>query len=483
MTVSFKAPLQSAVTNTAYVSKIADDIKTGKFTLANPSEGTTILSVQRYLNEISSNQGYTEGDVNAKVYSSTNYISNGEAQKVCIEELDNQAFINETAINSHINETVDAHDASAISYDDTTSGNGQTDVQGAIDDNESRVQAIEDGRGVADGYASLDSGGKVPVSELPDAVLGGPRFQATWDANTNTPDLTIVSPSQGDYWRVSTSGSTNLDGITDWGVGDWAIYNGTAFDKIDNSESVTSFNGRTGAIVPQAGDYTASDVGLGNVTNDAQLKRADGDFNSFTEKATLVEDDIVIIEDSENSFAKRKAKLSNLLGGGSGGGGSFAWELNGDASPFESIESGISTLDFDDISDAEMYALLTVPESYSAGDQILLQGMKYFTSVTTGNVLFKTVTQLLKANQDMSLLPITGHTDPATETTLTGAANILRDIGDLELTDSVGEINSNPVNSGDILLIKFYRDNTNETTSAAADCKVLKYSASVKFDA
>ena len=482
MTVSFKAPLQSAVTNTAYVSKIADDIKTGKFTLANPAEGTTILSVQKYLNEISSNQGYTEGDVNAKVYSSTNYISNGSSQKQCIEDLDNQVFLNETAINSHIADTVDAHDASAISYDDTTSGNGQTDVQGAIDDNESRVQAIEDARGVADGYASLDSGGKVPVSELPDAVLGGPRFQATWDANTNTPDLTIVSPSQGDYWRVSTAGSTNLDGITDWGVGDWAIYNGTSFDKIDNSESVTSFNGRTGAIIPQAGDYTASDVGLGNVTNDAQLKRAAADFNSFTEKATPVDADIVLIEDSADSFNKKKVLLSNLLGGG-GGGGSFAWELNGDASPLESIESGISTLDFDDISDAEMYALLTVPESYSAGDQILLQGMKYFTSVTTGNVLFKTVTQLLKANQDMSLLPITGHTDPATETTLTGSANILRDIGDLELTDSAGEVNSVAVAAGDALLVKFYRDNTNETTSAAADCKVLKYSATVKFDA
>ena len=247
MTVSFKAPLQSAVTNTAYVSKIADDIKTGKFTLANPSEGSTVISVQKYLNEIGENQGYTEGDVNAKVYSSTNYISNGSSQKQCIEDLDTQANFNEIAINSHILQTVDAHDASAISYDSTASGNGQTDVQGAIDDNESRVQAIEDARGVADGYASLDSGGKVPVSELPDAVLGGPRFQATWDANTNTPDLTIVSPSQGDYWRVSTAGSTNLDGITDWGVGDWAIYNGTSFDKIDNSESVTSFNGRTGS--------------------------------------------------------------------------------------------------------------------------------------------------------------------------------------------------------------------------------------------
>src|SRR5438552_14043355 len=33
---------------------------------------------------------------------------------------------------------------------------------------------------------------------------------------------------------------------------------------------VSSFNGRTGAVVPVAGDYTNSDIGLGSVTNDAQ---------------------------------------------------------------------------------------------------------------------------------------------------------------------------------------------------------------------
>lgn len=35
---------------------------------------------------------------------------------------------------------------------------------------------------------------------------------------------------------------------------------------------VTSFNTRTGAVTPQSGDYTASQVGLGSVTNDAQTK-------------------------------------------------------------------------------------------------------------------------------------------------------------------------------------------------------------------
>lgn len=57
---------------------------------------------------------------------------------------------------------------------------------------------------------------------------------------------------------------------------------------------------------------TAAQVGLGNVTNDAQLKRASGDFNTFTEKTTIVDNDITLIEDSENSFAKKKGKISTI---------------------------------------------------------------------------------------------------------------------------------------------------------------------------
>jgi hypothetical protein len=39
-------------------------------------------------------------------------------------------------------------------------------------------------------------------------------------------------------------------------VGDWAVYNGTVWQKVDNTEAVTSVNGQTGAVV-----LTASSVG------------------------------------------------------------------------------------------------------------------------------------------------------------------------------------------------------------------------------
>ena len=112
-------------------------------------------------------------------------------------------------------------------------------------------------KGVANGVASLDGSGTVPVSQLPAAVLGALSYQGTWNATTNTPTLTSSTGTKGYYYVVSVAGTTNLNGITDWQVGDWAVYNGTAWQKIDNTDAVTSVNGYTGTVVLTAADVSA----------------------------------------------------------------------------------------------------------------------------------------------------------------------------------------------------------------------------------
>jgi hypothetical protein len=99
------------------------------------------------------------------------------------------------------------------------------------------------------GVATLDSSTKVPISQIPDSVIGALSYQGTWDASTNTPTLTSSVGTKGYYYVVSVAGNTNLNGTTDWLVGDWAVYNGTIWQKIDNTDSVTSVNGLTGAVV------------------------------------------------------------------------------------------------------------------------------------------------------------------------------------------------------------------------------------------
>lgn len=102
--------------------------------------------------------------------------------------------------------------------------------------------------GAANGVATLDSGGKVPTSELPAAILGQVSYQGAWNASTNSPALTdpTDSTTKGYYYVVSAAGTRFS---LDFQIGDWVISNGTNWQKVDNTDAVTSVFGRTGAVV------------------------------------------------------------------------------------------------------------------------------------------------------------------------------------------------------------------------------------------
>lgn len=96
------------------------------------------------------------------------------------------------------------------------------------------------------------------------SLVGGVNYRGTWNATTNSPALASGVGTKGYYYVVSVAGSTNLDGITDWKLGDWAIFNGTTWEKVDNTDAVISVNGYIGAVT-----LVKADVGLGNVENTA----------------------------------------------------------------------------------------------------------------------------------------------------------------------------------------------------------------------
>ncbi len=70
------------------------------------------------------------------------------------------------------------------------------------------------------------------VSSVANA-LGALNYKGTWDAATNTPTLASGVGTQGDYYVVSVAGTTDLDGITNWGVGDWAAFNGSVWQRVE----------------------------------------------------------------------------------------------------------------------------------------------------------------------------------------------------------------------------------------------------------
>lgn len=86
--------------------------------------------------------------------------------------------------------------------------------------------------------ADLDGSGKVPTSQLPDTVLGALYYKGVWDASSG---VYPENPNQGDYYVASTAGF--VDGVdyagADYEVGDWAVFDGTEWSKVDNSERLS----------------------------------------------------------------------------------------------------------------------------------------------------------------------------------------------------------------------------------------------------
>lgn len=102
-------------------------------------------------------------------------------------------------------------------------------------------------KGANNGVATLDGGGKIPASQLPNTVM---ELQGFWNASTNTPALADGSGNPGDVYEVDTAGSVNFgSGSITFAVGDWAVYAADGkWHKSVNSNEVTSVNGQTGTV-------------------------------------------------------------------------------------------------------------------------------------------------------------------------------------------------------------------------------------------
>ena len=100
--------------------------------------------------------------------------------------------------------------------------------------------------GGANGVATLDSGGKIPVSQLPNSVM---EYKGSWDASTNTPTLADGTGNAGDVYICSVAGTVNFgSGPITFAVGDQVIYNGTIWQKIGGGAGSITGSGASGEI-------------------------------------------------------------------------------------------------------------------------------------------------------------------------------------------------------------------------------------------
>jgi len=81
----------------------------------------------------------------------------------------------------------------------------------------------------------------------------GLSLQGNWDANFDT---ISANATEGQFWIVSVSSSITLGGIDDWVTGDWAIKTANGWAKNDNTDRVSSVNGKSGVVTLGPGDIS-----------------------------------------------------------------------------------------------------------------------------------------------------------------------------------------------------------------------------------
>jgi hypothetical protein len=113
--------------------------------------------------------------------------------------------------------------------------------------------------GQSNGVATLDSTGKLTLAQIPASLVGAVVYQGTWDASTNTPSILSGQGVKGVYYKVNVAGTTAVDGITQWNIGDTIIFDGTTWDKIDGIASeVITVAGKSGTVTLNTTDVAES---------------------------------------------------------------------------------------------------------------------------------------------------------------------------------------------------------------------------------
>lgn len=139
----------------------------------------------------------------------------------------------------------------------------------------------------------------------PAFASGNLVYKGTWNAATNTPSLASGIGTTGDYYVVSVAGTTSLDGVASWAVGDWAVFGTTAWQKTpmgttygsavnttyDNTTSgltATNVQAAIDEVVDEKQDVLESGVSIKTVNTNSLLGSGDISVQPVLESGTNI---------------------------------------------------------------------------------------------------------------------------------------------------------------------------------------------------
>ena len=134
--------------------------------------------------------------------------------------------------------------------------------------------------------------------------------------------------------------------------------------------------------------------------------------------------------------------------------------------PISEFIDGFLFESFDNVSVQEIFVVFNVPPTYVAGTQIFLKQGKFFCAdVSPATVQFQSISTLINASTVLGTYTNT-YTSTNAAVTLSATSNLITNIGNIDLTDASGEINSVAVQAGDKIRVKLYRLASGSTQDA-----------------
>lgn len=191
-----------------------------------------------------------------------------------INDTEKQLFDNDDFLNTTINNLPNTADATIQMDGDAAKAGTSAKLAKAdhIHPHDSTKLDAEPTKG-----KSLIVDDKINTYYIPDTILGQVRYRGTWDAGKDksnaSVNVTDWTPDIGDYLICTAAGQYDPNNTTStattlvqggYAVGDWAIVNKKDSDgkiiweKVDNTDAVTSVNNRIGAVKTYHGTWVSN---------------------------------------------------------------------------------------------------------------------------------------------------------------------------------------------------------------------------------
>lgn len=234
----------------------------------------------------------TKAPIDSPVFKGNPQVENPPAPNDSSNRIPSTAWVNETIKNSvsdgleaHIKDFNNPHKVTA----EQTGAYTKEQVDGLLD---TKADLVD---------------GKIPADQLPDDVKDSVHYDGTWDAATNSPALVPGDKdSTGKYYLVTSNGV--FDGIQ-YNKGDLIINADGQWIKIDNTDLVTSVNGKIGDVVIRIADIENLQNILDSKANSSDVYTKQEIDNKLTD---LLNQHTQDIENIQQSITNIEGDITNL---------------------------------------------------------------------------------------------------------------------------------------------------------------------------